>query len=91
MAAAVRPPAAPMTLASRPRLARKARLRPDPLGGGTLLLYPEHGLELNDSAAAILALCDGRSVGAIVEALAAPADDVLAFLEVLGERGLVTS
>jgi len=36
---------------SRPHLARKTRLRADPLSGDTLLLYPEHGLVLNPSAA----------------------------------------
>jgi pyrroloquinoline quinone biosynthesis protein D len=87
--AALRP--GPMTGASCPRLARKARLRPDPPSGRTLLLFPEHGLELNDSAAAILALCDGRPAAEIARTLAAPLDDVLAFLDRLGERGLVTA
>jgi coenzyme PQQ biosynthesis protein PqqD len=74
---------------SRPRLARKARLRTDRLTGETLLLYPEHGLVLNPSAAAILRLCDGRSASEIASALSAPLDDVLEFLAALGERGLV--
>ena len=81
----------PMAPDSCPRLARKARLRLDPPSGRTLLLYPEHGLELNDSAAAILALCDGRRVDDIARGLAAPLADVLAFLDRLGERGLVTA
>jgi coenzyme PQQ biosynthesis protein PqqD len=74
---------------SRPRLARKARLRTDRLTGETLLLYPEHGLILNPSAAAILRLCDGRSVGDIAAELAAPLADVLELLAALSERGLV--
>jgi len=80
-----------MTLSgdSRPRLARKARLRTDRITGETLLLYPEHGLVLNDSAAAILRLCDGRSAGEIAGELEAPLADVLELLDALAERGLV--
>lgn len=74
---------------SRPQLARKARLRTDRLTGETLLLYPEHGLVLNASAAAILRLCDGRSASDIAAELGAPLSDVLDFLATLGERGLV--
>jgi hypothetical protein len=82
---------APVTILpeSRPRLARKARTRHDPLSGRTLLLYPEHGLVLNDSAAAIVALCDGRRVDDIARDLAAPLADVVELLAALGERGLV--
>jgi len=76
---------------SRPRLARKARLRTDRRTGETLLLYPEHGLVLSPSAAAILRLCDGRSAQAIADELAAPLEDVLEFLATLGDRGLVTT
>jgi coenzyme PQQ biosynthesis protein PqqD len=76
---------------SRPQLARKARLRTDRISGETLLLYPEHGLVLNPSAAAILRLCDGRSVRDIAAELAAPLDDVLEFLTTLSDRGLVTT
>ena len=64
---------------SRPQLARKARLRTDRLTGETLLLYPEHGLVLNASAAMSPA------------ELGAPLADVLDFLAALGERGLVTT
>jgi coenzyme PQQ biosynthesis protein PqqD len=80
-----------MTAESRPRLARQARLRRDPLGGGILLLYPEHGLVLNDSAAAILERCDGRRVAEIATGLVAPLADVLELLTTLAERGLVTA
>jgi hypothetical protein len=73
----------------RPQLARKTRLRTDPISGETLLLYPEHGLVLNPSAAAILRLCDGRSAGDIAGALGAPLADVLEFLATLHARGLV--
>ncbi|HET7502820.1 MAG TPA: PqqD family peptide modification chaperone [Kofleriaceae bacterium] len=76
---------------SRPQLARKARLRTDRLTGETLLLYPEHGLVLNASAAAILRLCDGRSAGDIAAELDAPLGDVLELLTTLSDRGLVTT
>jgi coenzyme PQQ biosynthesis protein PqqD len=76
---------------SRPQLARKARLREDRVAGETLLLYPEHGLVLNPSAAAILRLCDGRSVSDIAAELSAPLGDVLEFLAALSDRGLVTT
>jgi coenzyme PQQ biosynthesis protein PqqD len=83
---------------ARPALAAKARLRDDRLSGKKVLLYPEQGLLLNASAAAILELCDARrTVAEIVEALVAgtgaePATvqrDVNALLESLSERGLV--
>jgi coenzyme PQQ biosynthesis protein PqqD len=84
---------------ARPRLAARARLREDRLSGRTMLLYPERGLALNASAAAIVRLCDARhTVAEIVAALAADrpearatiAADVTALLEALGARGLVT-
>jgi hypothetical protein len=78
-----------MSGASRPRLAAKAKLRRDRRSGETLLLYPEHGLVLNDSAAAILRACDGRTAAEIATALDAPLADVIEFLDVLLGRGLV--
>jgi coenzyme PQQ biosynthesis protein PqqD len=83
----------------RPLLASKARLRPDRVSGRKVLLYPERGLVLSDSAAAILELCDARhTVAEIIDTLqsrtqaerATIASDVTAFLESLAERGLVT-
>ena len=59
-----------MNADARPRLARRARLRRDPLGGGDVLLYPERGLALSASASEVLRLCDGtRTVAAIADAL----------------------
>ena len=46
--------------AERPRLAVKARLHKDRLGGSDVLLYPEGVMLLNHTAASVLALCDGR-------------------------------
>ena len=84
-------------------LARKARLRADPRSGKTVLLYPERGLELSETAARIARLCQqGKSADAIVDELAAAHGaghdaaararidaEVMAFLEALDERGLL--
>jgi coenzyme PQQ biosynthesis protein PqqD len=90
-----------MTPEQRPRLAAKARLRRDQRGPGHLLLYPEHGLALSDTAAAVLRLCTGeRSVDDIVGVLgdrhpdaprATIARDVGAFLDALVARGLIVA
>jgi coenzyme PQQ biosynthesis protein PqqD len=83
---------------ARPRLAPRARLRPDRQTGRTLLLYPEAGLALNATAAATLALCDGARPLSEIAALLAErfgreTDLVLAeigpFLDSLAARGLV--
>jgi pyrroloquinoline quinone biosynthesis protein E len=82
----------------RPALARKTRLRRDPLTGDPLLLFPEGVLRLNCSGAAILALCDGRrTVSAIVaklceqfpESVEEVDRDTAAFLDDLDGRGLL--
>lgn len=82
-----------------PRLSTRARLKWDRVGNRHLLLYPERGIALSESAAAILKLCDGdHSVDAIVEEMvrthtAADAElvrrDVVALLEAMGRRGLI--
>jgi coenzyme PQQ biosynthesis protein PqqD len=84
---------------ARPRLAPKARLRFDRLTGKSLLLYPERGLALNDTAAEIVRLCTGQAtVSEIVEALVAKygadrrealAAEVAAFLQSLADRNLL--
>jgi pyrroloquinoline quinone biosynthesis protein E len=83
----------------RPKLARKARVRPDPRDGVPVLLSPERGLRLNESAAAVVALCDGtRTRDEIVASLAAAhpaavrdriATDVDALLGDLNARALL--
>lgn len=78
-----------MNADARPTLARKVKVQRDSLTGDTLLLYPEHGLLLNESAAAIVRLCDGRAVREIAAALDAPLADVIGLLDALAERGLV--
>src|SRR4051794_28110271 len=86
-----------------PKLAKKARLRFDRHENMHMILYPERGLALSETAAAIALRCDGtRSVLAIVNELAAaafpPVDeamkaqierDVVLFLEDLKARGLL--
>lgn len=78
-----------------PKLAKKARLRFDRHSGKHMLMYPERGLELNESAAAIVKRCDGtKTVGAIVEELRAETgadvrDDVVAIIDGLRKKGLL--
>jgi coenzyme PQQ biosynthesis protein PqqD len=84
---------------ARPRLAPKARLRTDRLTGKSLLLYPERGLALNDTAAEIVKLCTGlATVAEIVDSLVAKygaekrealTAEVAAFLQSLAERNLL--
>ena len=85
-------------LPARPVLASKARVRVDRVSGETLLLYPERGLRLNPTGAAVLQLCTGAlTVAEIVAKLAAEhggdaaqvAADVRAFLRDLTARGLL--
>lgn len=88
----------PELLALRPKLAAKTKLRLDPKTGKHVLLYPEKGLLLNPTGAAILTLCTGEhTLAAIVETLAAqfqsePArlePEVLSFVQGLLDRGLL--
>jgi pyrroloquinoline quinone biosynthesis protein D len=72
-------------------------VRFDRLSGGHVLLAPERGFRLNESASAILLLCDGqRSVLQIAQQLAPPDHqaevlaDVLLLVEQLQGRGLLT-
>ena len=76
------------------RLAKRARLRFDRHDGHWMIVYPERGLVLNASAAAIARKLDGtRSRERIVTELTrehdADASDVHAFLDELARKGLV--
>jgi coenzyme PQQ biosynthesis protein PqqD len=74
----------------KPRLARRARLRWDERDRRWLLLWPERGLQLNESAAAIARLLDGEhTVEGIVEELGGHDADVRAFLDDLQRRALL--
>ena len=87
-----------LTRESRPRLARKARLRWDRKASRHVLLYPERGLVLNETAAQIVLLCDGaRSLAQIAGELAARYQrdpggleaELLFYLGSLEQRGLL--
>jgi len=82
----------------RPKLARRARLRWDERDGKYMIVYPERGLVLNESAAAVVKLCDGtRTVEEIVDDLVATSGapgerveaDVRELLARLAERKLL--
>ena len=81
---------------NRPRLLDGARLRYDDVRDEHVLLIPEGAVRLNETAAQVLELCDGRrSVEEIAAALsqryagADVSDDVRELLGGMGERGLV--
>jgi pyrroloquinoline quinone biosynthesis protein D len=59
-----------ITLKSRPKLVSKARLKWDRKTNSYLLLYPESGLILNQTASRILLSCCGdHTVGSIIDLL----------------------
>lgn len=84
---------------ARPRIASKARLMWDKVGKRHMLVFPEASLMLNDSATAILKLCDGeRQIEQIVDELVAQfpgadrsviANEAAALLTRLQTRGLL--
>ena len=81
---------------NRPRLVDGARLQYDDVREEHVLLIPEGAVRLNETAAQVLELCDGRrSVDEIAATLSARyegadvADDVRGLLQAMGERGLV--
>ncbi len=84
---------------SRPRLAAGVKLRPDPASGKLALLAPETILLLNQTSAAIVELCDGRTLGEIADALSGRFSvgreqalaESAAYLGRLRDRGLVES
>jgi pyrroloquinoline quinone biosynthesis protein D len=79
----------------RPLLAPHARYRWDKVRGQHQVLFPEGVLVLNDSAAAVVQLCDGRPLSEVLAALrerfpGAPIEeDVSALLERLARKGLL--
>jgi pyrroloquinoline quinone biosynthesis protein D len=67
------------TLDSVPRLRCGARTTHDPTRDSDVLLFPEGVLLLNDTAAAVVARCDGSTnVGDIARNLATEFDDMRA-------------
>jgi pyrroloquinoline quinone biosynthesis protein D len=88
-----------MSSLARPRLKPKVRHRFDLRTGRYLLLYPETGLELNNSAMEIARLCTGDYTVDDIAGLIALAHgdvsliditrEVQAFLQALAGRGLL--
>jgi len=87
-----------LDLAQKPKLAPKAKLRLDAKTGKYILLYPEKGLLLNATGAAILKLCTGdHTLESIITRLAtefqseraALEPEVLTFVQGLLDRGLL--
>jgi pyrroloquinoline quinone biosynthesis protein D len=80
---------------SRPKLWKFARVQYDEARQRNVLQYPEGAVLLNDTAAEILALCDGeRTVTEIAATLeqrygANVLDDVQSYLSQLADRELV--
>ena len=84
--------------ASRPALPRHIKMRHDAGRGRWILLAPERVFEPDDTAVAVLKLCNGeRSVGDIAAVLSheyqAPLDvitsDVVRMLQDLADKGVV--
>jgi pyrroloquinoline quinone biosynthesis protein D len=81
----------------RPMLARHVRYRWDPLREEHQLILPEGMLVLNESAAAIVQLCDGRTTDEMIAALnercgdgeSKIASDVRELLTQLGRKRLL--
>ena len=86
----------PLTTESRPRLWRIARLDFDRVRQRPVILYPEGALFINDTAKAILELCDGqRTVSDIATELGSRYQsdvlpDVLEFLTDMHRREILT-
>ena len=84
----------PLTI-QRPLLVPHARYRWDPLRCQHQLVFPEGILVLNETGAAIVRLCDGRSLTELLAALAqqfpdaALGGDVRDFLDRLARKGLL--
>jgi pyrroloquinoline quinone biosynthesis protein D len=81
---------------SKPRLARKARLRYEEVRKAELLLLPERVVKLNATGAAILRLCDGgRTVRDIIMELetryakSGLQSEVMEFLRRVSDHGWV--
>ena len=87
-----------LSLELKPKLAPKTKLRLDPKTGKYILLYPEKGLLLNPTGAAILRQCSGEhTLSEIIAVLALEFQgdaavlqpEVLSFISGLLERGLL--
>jgi coenzyme PQQ biosynthesis protein PqqD len=83
------------TQLNRPVLTRHARYRWDDVRCEHHVVFPEGVLVLNDTGAAIVKLCDGRSTVDLIAAVEEqfpgedPVADVRAFLARLAKKGLL--
>lgn len=79
----------------RPKLVRHARYRWDEVRSQHQLVFPEGILVLNETGAAIVRHCDGRSLDELFAALAEafddcpPGEEVCEFLQRLAQKGLL--
>jgi len=79
----------------RPKLVPHARYRWDAVRQSHQLVFPEGLLLLNETGAAIVERCDGRTLSELIESLAEltpqppPLDEVVAFLARLRDKGLL--
>ena len=84
-----------LTAQSRPRIWKFARVQFDEARQRNVLQYPEGAVLLNDTAAEILALCDGQRTIAEIAAMLEERygsnvlDDVQSYLSQLADRELV--
>jgi coenzyme PQQ biosynthesis protein PqqD len=88
-----------ISLELKPKLSKKARVQRDKVTGKNVLLYPERGLVLNETASMIVERCDGaRTVQQIIDELAQKftgatreqlTQEVVAFLQQLYDRTLL--
>lgn len=87
-----------LSLDLKPKLSPKTKLRLDPKTGKYILLYPEKGLLLNPTGAAILRQCSGEhTLSEIIAVLALEFQseatvlqpEVLSFVSGLLDRGLL--
>ena len=83
------------TSAAKPRFPRGVRLRFDKVRERHVLLYPEGALTLNETAVAVLELCDGvRTIDEISAELGSRYEtdvsaDVLGLLRSIADRGFL--
>jgi pyrroloquinoline quinone biosynthesis protein D len=84
-----------LTAQSRPKIWKFARVQFDEARQRNVLQYPEGAVLLNDTAAEILALCDGQRTIAEIAAMLEERygsnvlDDVQSYLSQLADRELV--
>ncbi|WP_167859069.1 pyrroloquinoline quinone biosynthesis peptide chaperone PqqD [Paenibacillus cymbidii] len=83
-----------IALSDRPRLRKPGRMKYDKARQSDLLLLPERVVELNETAGAILRLCDGqRTIADMIGELEAQfvqtglRDDIVEFIASATERG----